>query len=230
MREFYVYFYLRKNYTPYYVGKGRGNRKNQDHIWHKPPKDKSRIILVKQNLTELQAFILERYYIRWFGRKDKNMGILINKTDGGEGVDPETARKNTNKRIDEGKHNFLDKERNLIVKNPFSRREDGTSVASDKVKNGSHNFITREDGTNLQIDRVKKGIHHFQTRSDGTNLQFDRIKEGTHNFLKNKGLVSCYDKNGKYIRISKEIYYSQTGPKENWEYVHNKSKEAKFRR
>jgi len=234
---YYVYFYLRskdsetaKAGTPYYVGKGKGNRRYNEHIWHIPPKDKTKNILVEQNLTELQAFILERYYIRWFGRKDLGKGILRNKTDGGEGVDPETARFYTNKRIQEGRHNFLDKHRNFIVKNPFSKRSDGSSVSSDRVKRNQHNFQKRKDGTSIQTDRIKKGIHHLQTRLDGTNLQTDRLEKGTHNFLKNKGMVSCYDKSGNYVRIPKEQYYSQVGPRGNWEFVHNKSKEAKNRK
>lgn len=83
---FYVYFYIRKDYTPYYVGKGSKIR-----AWVKHsggiiiPKDRSKIIIVEDNLTELQSFILERYYIKWFGRKDNNTGILRNLTDGGEG-------------------------------------------------------------------------------------------------------------------------------------------------
>lgn len=84
---YYTYAYLRKNKTPYYIGKGSNNRifkrKKKDV---KPPKDKSRIIFLKQNLTEEDAFKHEKYMIAVFGRKDLGTGILHNKTDGGEGT------------------------------------------------------------------------------------------------------------------------------------------------
>jgi hypothetical protein len=84
---YYTYAYLREDKTPYYIGKGSGGRvytKGKGEV--KSPKDKSRIIFLKQNLTEEEAFKHEKYMIAVFGRKDNGTGILRNLTDGGEGT------------------------------------------------------------------------------------------------------------------------------------------------
>lgn len=85
--EFYIYAYLREDGTPYYIGKGKGGRifGNTGRICKKP-KDISKIIFLKQNLTEEQAFKHEIYMIAVLGRKDLGTGILRNLTNGGEGV------------------------------------------------------------------------------------------------------------------------------------------------
>ena len=82
--HYYTYAYLREDKTPYYIGKGKGNReykRSRNDI--RPPKDKSRILYLKQNLTEEEAFKHEIYMIAVFGRKDLGTGILRNRTDGG---------------------------------------------------------------------------------------------------------------------------------------------------
>ncbi len=110
--QYYTYAYLREDRTPYYIGKGRGNRvyrrKKRDI---KPPKDKSRIIFLKQNLTEQEAFKHEIYMIAVFGRKDLGTGILHNRTDGGEGASglihsEETKIKMSEARKGEKNHNY----------------------------------------------------------------------------------------------------------------------------
>jgi hypothetical protein len=90
---FYIYAYLRskdsgtaKAGTPYYIGKGSAGRAWHPHKGITRPSDPKLIVIMETKLTNVGALALERFYIKWYGRKDKEDGILLNRTDGGEGV------------------------------------------------------------------------------------------------------------------------------------------------
>ena len=101
MNEYYTYAYLREDGTPYYIGKGKGDRlydtHKRGHISIVPPEE--RRIYLKRNLTEEEAFKHEIYMIAILGRKDLGTGILRNRTDGGEGASGTVISAATRKRI-----------------------------------------------------------------------------------------------------------------------------------
>lgn len=82
--RYYVYVYEKTDGTPYYVGKGTGTRAYSKHKNVTVPNEKHRIILY-DNLTESQAFNLEKQLINSYGRLDNCTGTLHNKHPGNTG-------------------------------------------------------------------------------------------------------------------------------------------------
>jgi hypothetical protein len=90
-KQYYTYLWLREDGTPYYVGKGSGNRAYTPYGHRvKPPTDNIRI-LIQFWESEEKAFEIEKWWIAFYGRKDLGTGCLRNLTDGGE--DPPRAKK-----------------------------------------------------------------------------------------------------------------------------------------
>jgi len=158
--RFYTYAYLREDRTPYYIGKGKGNRAYRKYKGEiKLPKDKSRIIFLKQNITEEEAFKHEIYMIAVFGRKDLGTGILRNKTNGGEGNSgwkmPDETKQKIGK-IHKGKN--LSKEHKDIIIN--SRKGRVNSKEHNELIAKAITGITRSKETRDKIRKSKIGANN----------------------------------------------------------------------
>jgi hypothetical protein len=80
--KYYVYAYLRPNsYSPYYIGKGSGNRVNATHtnVIVPPP---NRRVIIRDNLTQDQSLQLEGALVKFWGRMSVDGGVLLNKKHG----------------------------------------------------------------------------------------------------------------------------------------------------
>jgi|688.fasta_scaffold84249_8 hypothetical protein len=91
MEKFYIYLHIRKSDNViFYVGKGHGKRAwskdNRNEHWCNTVKLHGYdITILAKNLSEKEAFELEKKFILFYGRQDKGLGTLVNWSDGGEG-------------------------------------------------------------------------------------------------------------------------------------------------
>jgi len=139
MNEFYTYAYLREDGTPYYIGKGYGYRIYHNRRKIKPPKDKSRIVFLKKNLTEEEAFKHEKYMIAIFGRKDNGTGILRNLTDGGEGCSGILVSEETRKKMSKAK---IGNRNGMFRHNQYMMSKDNIKKLKERMS-GSKNYFAK---------------------------------------------------------------------------------------
>ena len=181
--HYYTYAYLREDKTPYYIGKGTGNRIYSTNRIIKPPKDKSRIIYLKQNLTEAEAFRHEIYMIAVFGRKDLGTGILINRTNGGEGSSGVVKSDETRKKLSEAgrrrTHSEETKKRMSDSQKGRTHSEE-TKRKQSEVKKGKNNpnyGKTPSEETKRKRSVANKG----KTHSEETKRKQSEVKKGKNN-------------------------------------------------
>lgn len=245
---YYHYLYLRKDGTPYYSGKGKGTRAwSTDHGVH-PPRDQSLIVITHWGLTELWAFALERWHIRWYGRRDLGTGILRNMTDGGDGVtNPSVSR-----RREIGKTSKITNARLLADGNHFfqlmsseERSEMSSNTQNKRAAEGTHPFqnqywITTEERSNRSKETASKLKSEnrlgFQMGHGATAGKIGGKIGGAISGKLNKNTVGVIYQNGNTKRIPLDQYnqykFEMTDkgiPTNEWEFVTLRSTEGKNR-
>ena len=171
---YYTYAYLREDKTPYYIGKGKGNRayRRRDK-GIKPPKDKSKILILKQNLTEEESFRHEVYMIAVFGRKDLGTGILHNKTNGGDGVSGAVVSDETRRKMSEA---LKGKPRSKEIRRKISEAHKGKTHSEESRRNMSESQKgkTFSEETKRKLSESQKGKNH----SEETRRKMSEARKG----------------------------------------------------
>ena len=197
--HYYTYAYLREDKTPYYIGKGKEDRIYSKQKNIKPPKDKSRIIYLKQNLTEAEAFKHEIYMIAVFGRKDLGTGILHNRTDGGEGSSGCIPSEETKRKLSEvNKGKIVSEE----TRKKISETSKGKTLSEEHIKKISEakKGKTRSEETKIKMSEAQKG----RTHSEETRRKLSELVKGRKWWNDGCGnckmMVECSDEGWKLGR------------------------------
>ena len=196
-REFYVYEHIRlDNMTCFYIGKGKGDRidvltrnKHHDNISNKHGHV---AVIIKDNLTEEEAFELERdiieYYVFTLGygidikgyRNIENNEFLTNMTFGGEGVSGIKRSEEHKKKISEankGRKRSEETRKKISKGNKGKKQsEEAKRKMSEAKKGRKHSEESKQ-----KISESLKGIKHpmyGKNFSEETKLKMSKAKKG----------------------------------------------------
>ena len=199
--DYYTYAYLREDKTPYYIGKGSGKRIYSKQRGINAPKDKSRIIFLKKNLTEAEAFKHEVYMIAILGRKDLGTGILRNLTNGGEGASGHVKSEEAKKKISEANSGKI---RTEAQKQAMSG-ENNPSYGRTGEKHPNY-------GRTGALSPRSKAIIAIQP--DGTERHFGSGCEAARELEINRNSLCKYLKTGNVLT---------QGPRKGWQFFFKNS-------
>ena len=206
-REFYVYEHIRlDNMTCFYVGKGKGDRidvltrnKHHDNV---SDKYGHVAVIIKDNLTEEEAFELERdiieYYVFTLGygidikgyRNIENNEFLTNMTFGGEGVSGIKRSEEHKKKISEanrGRKRSEETRKKISEGNKGKKQSEEAKRKISKVNKGRK----RSEEAKRKISELIKGKHHSEEVRKKMSESHKRIQFSEETKLKmsesNKG-------------------------------------------
>ena len=119
----------------------------------------------------------EKFFIRLFHAREGG----YNRTNGGDGLDSETAREIARKCVENGTHNFLDSK--------FASK-----IQRKRVTDGTHHFL----GGEIQRKRVADGTHNFLDSKFHRERVLKQFKNETHNFLGENHPIKRLSKEGRH--------------------------------
>ena len=199
-REFYVYVHIRlDNNTVFYVGKGTGNRAYEMH--RNPHHDNIckecgyKVVIIKNNLTESQAFRLEskmiKYYVITLGYGidivghndyDHKLPHLTNCTFGGEGTSGfKFSEESKRKKSESMKGKMVGEKHPMWGKNPYANKteeemEEIRKKMSEAVS-GEKNGMFGKKGKDSPVYGEKNGMWGKNPYANKTEEEMEEIRK-----------------------------------------------------
>ena len=195
---FYVYIYLRnidsnisKAGTPYYIGKGKGKRAWSNARVVPRPKSDENIVIHSKNLSEEDAFRIERELVSKYGRIDISTGILRNRTSGGEGNSGKVYTEEYRRKLSESKRGEKSP-RGMLGKHHSQETIEKMSDSQSGEKNHRYGIKLTAEEKKLISDRCK-GKQLGKKHTDEHRLHNSLAKRGENHpmFGKKQKIVIC---------------------------------------
>jgi hypothetical protein len=227
-KKFYVYQYLRSCKskhgdigTPYYIGKGSSKRLRCLSHCVSVPIDKKQTQIILGNMNEADAFQLEMLLIHLYGRIDLGVGILRNKTFGGDGASGIiwTAGAIAKCKATKERNNTM----NVSVKAQATIKRLGlqaqmtAKVVETRKNNGS--YVQTEDAISKMVAKRKATGSYVRSLESLQKEKDTKIKRG---IIRDPATIQPKARKGEYLRTP------ETAEKQRQTRMRNKSNQNMF--
>jgi hypothetical protein len=179
----YVYKHIRTDTNEvFYIGIGTRNDRiyskyGRNRHWHRIVKKYGFITeIIENDLTWEDACEREKYWIKYYGRRDLNEGTLVNMTDGGEGLNNFTHTEESKEKMSKSKsgerHHNYGKSLKDFIKTKISNSHKGKTFSLSTREKMSKSKQGRKvsDETKKKMSEAHKG----RAQSDTTKNKISK--------------------------------------------------------
>jgi hypothetical protein len=180
-KVFYTYLWLREDGTPYYVGKGTGRRAFRRSS---PPEER---IVIQEFPTEDAAFLAERLLISLYGRKDLQEGLLINRSDGGDGIS--NVSESTRQRMSAFQKQRLHAPHSLETRLRIAEGQRGNKRGPETSRKISEKAKQRAPRVQSAEERAKKSASLKNRKFSAETIKKMRVAARVRNAIYGNGML-----------------------------------------
>ena len=147
------------NNTVFYIGIGKEvkraySKKGRNNYWKNIVNLCGyEVEILKKDLSWEDACELEQALVSWYGRNDLGLGLLVNMTDGGDGIINQVFSKETREKL---RQNWLGRKHTTEAKLNMSKAQKGIKKSEEHKRKLSENSSKHFLGKHHTIETLKK--------------------------------------------------------------------------